>query len=54
MYNIAKIKLNKNEKEELGKYREGLLNYLKILDEFDADSTYKKIGYEISPSDIKK
>lgn len=43
MYNLAKIKFNKNEKEELEQYKKSLLNYLEILDEFDTDLAYKKI-----------
>lgn len=44
MHNIAKIRLNEKEKEELEQYKKGLLNYFKILDGFDADSANTEIA----------
>ncbi|MFW5647884.1 MAG: hypothetical protein ACOCG5_02230 [Candidatus Alkaliphilus sp. MAG34] len=42
MRNILKIKLSKEEKERLQQYKKGLLDYLKVLDEFDVDRTHTK------------
>ena len=43
MHNIAKITFSEKEKKELEQYKEGLLGYLKVLDEFDGNSAYIKI-----------
>ena len=43
MHNLAKIRLDEKGKRELEQYREALLNYLKILDEFDMDLMHEKI-----------
>lgn len=43
MHNIAKITLSEKEKKELEQYKEGLLNYLNILDEFDANSAHIRV-----------
>lgn len=42
MHNIAKIRLDEKEKEKIEQYKRELLDYLKILDEFDMNSTYEK------------
>lgn len=42
MDGVAKIKLSEKEKEEFKQYKKGLLDYLKILDEFDMDSVHTK------------
>lgn len=43
MHNLAKIRLAEEEKRDLEQYKEALLDYLKILDEFDMDLTHEKI-----------
>ncbi len=43
MHNFAKIRLDEKEKRELEQYKEALLDYLKILDEFNMDLMHEKI-----------
>lgn len=43
MHNIAKIRLDEKEKKGLEQYKKDLLNYLKILDEFDINLAHTKI-----------